>query len=530
MYPIYLDNSLAKAQYKPSNNLETFTRLYDNGKRSKSQIFAMLRGMGYSEVDCENAVNTYMRSEDKKNNEYKMQITFENLTDLLNALKKRLVGIKESDNTRINYTAESSIKIVESILSDMYNFSKNVDKLMTNESTNIKPVLLKVKPEIYYSLMAVNALKTNTQLIPVVETVDVLNQFLNANKNTTSLTSVLYNIYEQENNKYYTECIEDIESLLQRNETFIKENMNVYLNKHSWIPTIKNLLESYSQASNKLVSNSEAIVEKVYSPIQLNEDKSVTVFLNNSFYNIIGSVFEKNTNMNTITPELRAMASILENNGFTFDGDKLKLYKNDSSLEILVEQTNVKINGIKISKLQVEQIKNAIITSKHFRMDEMYKIDNLLILLENFNKIKELDIITRLAGRNGQIIDIVKLSENNIYINRFNSLYETSDLQKVNNYDHAQSIVNEYFNFDISRNMTSMIDAGKALKNDLLDVKSVVESRLDYLDSRIKLLVNENAKLDDINIENAITMLKEEKKTQEIELQTIQEKLSIFVR
>ena len=75
MYPIYLDNQLATAPYKISDNLETLTKLYDNGKRSQSQVFSMLRGLGIDEQKATFAVENYMKN--KKNNTYTMQITFE---------------------------------------------------------------------------------------------------------------------------------------------------------------------------------------------------------------------------------------------------------------------------------------------------------------------------------------------------------------------------------------------------------------------------------------------------------------------
>ena len=531
MYPIYLNNALATS-ITTEDNLRTLTKLYDNGQRSNSQIFAMLRGLGIPENKAVFAVENYVNN--KKNIPNTMHFTLEKLTNLLLGLKRKLSGLKESDATRINYSADNSLRIVEGILANIYEYTKvfesiqnaNTPEQAIEYASKINPIMLKIKPEVYYSVTIAESLEQYRNIVAINEILNSINSFIKENKYTTKLTKTLFSINGHDDSKYYNECAEDITHLLKRDESFIKENINVVLNKHAWIPAVKTLLESYSASTNKYVSGDEASVERVYSPVFINEDKSVTIYLDNNFYNIKGQTFEQLTDPTKITSDFYKMCTILEH--FKFENNELTLYKPNSSLKIVVESNAVKINGISVDKTNVQSLRNTLISSNFYRIDEINKVERLLLLLENFNTIKEIDIITRLVGRNGNIVNIVKLDEKNIYINRYNESANRGEIFKVTDYNQAQSIVNEYFNFDISRSMEHIIENTKYLKNNLISQKTELENRIKFLTERIDLFTKEGIILNDVNIENALTLLKSERRNFEIELQSIYEKLTVF--
>lgn len=531
MYPIYLNNDLATASYKTEDNLRTLTKLYDNGKRTQSQVFAMLRGLGVTEQMAKYAVENYMQNTNKKNIAT-MRFTLENLTNLLLGLKGQLATIKESNINRINYAADASTTIVEGILSNIYNYLKVFEQIKEADTPEkaidaagkINSTLTKIKPEIYYAVNVVESLSKYKNIIAVSQLLEVINEFLSANAYTTQLTQALFKINNAIDSNYYSDCSEDIVNLLKHDEQYIKENLSIVLNKHAWIPLVKLLLENYSQRTKKYVSNSDATVERVYSPVLINEDKSVTLYLDNNFYKIQGNIFEQITDYKQLNREFYGMCSVLET--FKIEENELTLYKPNTSLTLVIESKGIKINNVHVDKTNVTGLRNNLIASGFYRIDEIHKVEKLIQLLENYDKIKEIDIITRLVGKNGNIINIVKLDENNIYINRFNKLTGNAEVYKVNNYSEAQSIVNEYFNFDISRSMENLIENDKKYQNKLIDQKNELENRVKFLTEKIDFLTKQNIQLNDINIEGAVTVLKEDRRTFEIDLQRIYEKLA----
>lgn len=152
-----------------------------------------------------------------------------------------------------------------------------------------------------------------------------------------------------------------------------------------------------------------------------------------------------------------------------------------------------------------------------------------MYLLENFNTVKKIDIVTRLQDEKGNVVNIVKLNENNIYINRKNILNTTNEVIKVDSFTQAQKLVNEYFVYDISKDMNSIVKNEENVRNNLQESKLLYENRIEFLRNRIDKINSHRSDIsikDFTSLENALTLLNEEKRNYELELNKIYKSIS----
>lgn len=530
MQSVYLDNTLGFHR-GTGNNLKTLVQLYDNGERSASTISAILASLGIPKENLVPAVAQYMTNpysrpehsiEKYTKNLNLMPFTLSNLATLLGDVKTSLDAMSTSNVNTINYSVGSSTKVVESLIQNIFEIQKlKASKL--DESADIHSntrVLLDVRPEFYFLNESYNSLNKFKDLVPIKDYLAKANFLLRENFYTNHLSNLTIDLLNENHSSYYSEAISDIKFLLENDEKYIKSNVAAILNKHSWIPKVSALLEMNARETSKLVSNSNATVSKVYSPIQLNEDGSYIFVLNNRFYKANkNSTLEIIKNPSSISEKLYTLANVVKD--FKIDENSLTIYKAHDELKILFEKESIEIAGQKISKSNLEGIKDSLTASGFFRLDEGRKINETLMILENFKNIVQLDIVTSIEAPNGNIVNLIKLSESSIYINRINENTLINELFRAEDSRHAQQLVNEYVNYDISNSIATILAEQDAkLLNTNNDI-ATCESRISFLQKELARL--DNANKDHLNpkLNEASELLMNEVRKFEIDLQKL---------
>lgn len=530
MYSVYLDNGLAVGQ-TTDDNLRVIIQQLDNGQRTKSTIFAMLRGMGIPEDKALFAIKHFTRKncQHNKNNNHNMKFNLTNLQDILGAVHATVINVQESNVNSINYSANSSKSILDSILREIHDINEAFKAIKENShkpevveeiKEKLHPAVLASRPEFYLLNKSYNLLKPYNEIKVVNEFLEKAEFIIKENLYTNYISNLIYEMLDLQDNKFYTESISDLQFLLNNDEKYIKENLSVLLNKHNWIPAIQQLLEYNSTQTSKLVSNNNATVERVFSPVLVNEDKSFVFLLDNNFYKAnTDKTLEKVTDANLLSEKFLRICSLL--NEYKVEENKITLYNFNNSLEIITESETLTIDDIKVRKNDFENVKNTLVSSAFFRLDEMNKIDDVLLLIENLSLIKELDIVDRIIGKNGNIVNIIKLSESNIYINRIAPSVLINELYKADNSTQAQQIVNEYVNYDISKSIYSILKHDEKVRVQLNESITVIENRITFLNEQLSKVTDANKDLNNTSLNEAIKLLEDEIRKQNVEIEKL---------
>lgn len=245
---------------------------------------------------------------------------FNEFLNKITGLKQSLTAVKENANGKIHYSANKGLQEVDRILEYAVSY---------NQTSNPH-----INPAIYFSSIAINSLSgIDNQYTKQV--VNELLEFINENKYTYTVTNTYMSLVENKYNTYFNECVNDIEKLLEHDETFIKENISVYLNKHAWISQVKPLLEEYSNRTNKFTSTQKVNVYEVYSPVFVEADKKAVFYMDNKYYRTNGTVFESVDKLTSLNINFVKMCSVLEN--YKFTDNSLTLYRGLNELNLKVD-------------------------------------------------------------------------------------------------------------------------------------------------------------------------------------------------
>ncbi len=538
---VYTNGGIPYENVDGRDNLKMMVDQFNNGHRSPNQVYSILRGMGvprdrsiyavenYWGKKSENPLYYYDANNKNKLNKMDNAFNIPTLSLKLKTLKESLEKIA-GDETRVNYSAQTAVKIVEKYiikLNDLQSSLRDIDK---TENLNLKAKLterlniadIKSNPEFYYGSMLLQELATHNQLINVSEFIGEMRDIFENNKFKAALSNALYALNNKDS-KYYSSVINDLEFLIKKDEKEITEGLNYILEKHSWVPLIKVILNAYSNDKKVTISNEEGKVSKVYSPVEVNEkNKSITFALGNKFYTLSNDSIEETTQ---ISPTLYNINKSFQS--FKILDNSFILFEDKNSLEISITDGTVKINGKNVDHKNGESFRNHLIRSRFFHLDEMYKIDQLMYLVEQFDTIIELDFITSISSKinEGVMVNLIKL-DNTLYVNRINPSMKKNELIKAESAEDAKLLVKEMVNFDISKSIHEQLNEENKIrtkleieKSDLIDKINFLQEKKSELEKTTKLAVNREPLFE------AIKLLDEELKDKEIKLQHVYQQL-----
>ena len=546
---VYYDGQIRSDKH---NNLQEIVKQLDNGKRGKNQVYAILRGMGIDEDKALYAVSNFMgdpgqepqrmdgphhmmnnvNHTETENCTEKKLFNIDILINLLDCLKSKLQCIKDKESQKLNYSVNNVIRVTENYLQHIkqnlvqiteLHESVGIEEKYSKILNRVNPIFINTKYEYFYAQNLLNELYSYKDLIPVNEFVKEITLVLEENKFTNLINNALVQLKNNSNNVFYNNIISDLEYLNKKDENYIRENLSVSLSKHAWLGMIKNIINECNTVTNKINETESVVTNRIFSPIQIMEDNNIVFAINNKLYLINNSATAvcEYVNYNELDPKFLNINKIFK--GFKVTNERLELYNNNQTLDIILNENKVLLNNIEINHNDIKNFRNSLIMSKFFGLNEQYRVDELLYLIENLDSIKEVDYITNLKSRvNNTQINLIKLNENTIYINRINPAMGTNELVKVQNSKDAKELVNEYFNVNIDPFIYSILEKEEKTVYKVNEQKEIVKKQIKFLESKIAYI---NGKIQEVGInesfDKAIKILEDELKSKEIELQQL---------
>ena len=545
-YGVYLNGyfpsigDLAKAK----DNLRTITeQLYKSGKNA-NQVFFILAGMGIPKEKASFATQAYqvpaaeqplttMKITEKNQN--KMNFNLITLRENLEAVSYNLGELKE--DTNFSYSAGMAQKSVDSIAEALKSRISNKIRNVA-EGTEVEGVTYSVSDEgklsfeevvdkttvFEASISIASNLKSFTTLNSVVELVNEANKTLVENQVSISIKNAIGQLSHKQDNKAFAAAIDTLSSLYEKEESYILENFAKETESISWIAEVRHILEQVNTKNNKLNSTREAVVEGVYSPVVLNENGSYTFYLDGKYYNMTESKLEVTDNTNGL---LHTMVSLMER--FTFGENSISTYgSNNKEIVIDLQEGKVLLEGKELDHTNVDELRKILLSTNFVQYNEMYKVDELCMFIENVDSIKHLDFITSLKSRmyENVKVNLIKLEES-VYVNRVNKGMGVNELLESSSAVDVQTLVKEYVNYDVSTILSEMLEEERKEWSKVNTEKKEISEALEFLKEKKGEIEAAIAKIGESeDLTKALNILESEIVSKEKELQEVFDKIS----
>jgi len=383
-------------------------------------------------------------------------------------------------NNTVNAITES-INTVTEYLNEATNSIVNIN----NEITDLKKQVISIlgrKNILETVCIARQKLHEHAWIESVKELCLYFDRIKSENTFSMMLMESLQNMKTDKYTAFNAKPIDAIEKMIEEGEDFIKENY-LTLKEFSWTIPLKNAISKIANALNEMTDSSVAVVQNIYSPVQENEDGSITISLFGKFYAVtLDNISEINENQK---PNIRFLKTLdamsmfsITNEGFVYHGKRksLSLVEN----KIYVENTPLLQNSPEAIMAALQE--SALTSSNSYQVAE-----KISFLAESIDTVKELDIFTSLVSKHHKhvVVNIAKLNEN-IFINRVNSSMNHNEIIKVSSAKVAQSLVNEYINFDITPIVKEMLSREERHLYNINIEKNKLQESIEILEDKKK--------------------------------------------
>ena len=528
-----------------SNNLRDLILVLHESGKDQEMIYNVLNLIGvdkqkaYEAIECyipKQTQNTVIKMELKEELEASKEVL--NKLDALSSeddsLKKTVKELSENIEMLINKEKAKSLKenakntemklnlkgklaslktITEGLSSSFHTSSLKsiVEKYLNvaNTSNYSQPIIAKG---------LISETKDYMWIESVAAVINEMSTFLRDNAIAVQIDETYNKLRSSNRNQYFSQAMPVLEELMTLSESEIRESGKYKLTAHTWIPEIKAIVEHINVLSKDANPTNDHIVVKKYSAVVEQEGSHI--------FHVSGSTFKMHQGeISKIDPRQIGAAYLtmiaVEENA-RFSENKMTFYKGNHIYEIQLNESgrNFFVDGRELLFSEKAQLKNLLVSTCHFDLNEMSKTDLLVAAYEHADKFVELDFVNSIEHRHkkGLTANIMRIGEN-IYINKINKAMAMNEFFKAENATKAIEIVKEFINYDITLLVEDLLS--EEVKN-----KRVVESMKNDLFDRINFLKeqkNELSKQDTKNefISEANKLITEEIEKFQKELNTI---------
>ena len=527
-YGVYLNGYFPsiKDVVDSKNNLKNITeQLYKSGK-SSNQVFFILVGMGVPKERASFASEAYKVSVDTPVL-HTVKIVAEKNQNIMNTdifeFRGKLQDLLESVS---NFQKEASFAYSSKQASDtLLSIKGKFDSfflqhvLESNENASVdakfayKKLLIESSVEIVSKLSATN-------IETVAQFVKESSQYLKENVAAHNILAAISSMSMKKMSGAHTNVYESLKTFFCLEESQILEGFNDNFKTHTWIPEVSTVDQNIQKINNRILETAEAIVEKSFGPVVLNEDESYGFYLDGYFYKLSESTLERDQNPSSLLYSIAKSLSI-----FKVNENILSTYNRNKEFLIDLKESKCKLDGAELSFKNIQELRNNLMSMAFIHVNEMSKLDDICVVLENLDKILELDFITTLRSKfDKSKVNIFNLKES-IYVNRLgNNLNELVEAKGAIN---AQELVNEFINFDLSGILLEKLEGEQKEVAVLKNKKDELSEAISWLNSKkgeIKAVLANVG--DSKELSEAMSIIESEIIEKEKELQKIYSKLS----
>lgn len=526
-YGVYLNGYFPsiKEVADSKNNLKNITeQLYKSGK-SSNQVFFILVGMGVPKERASFATESYKIPVDtpvlhtvKIVAEKNQNIMNTDIFEFRGKLQDLLEGVSNFEKeASFAYSSKQASDTLLSIKGKLDNFFlQHVLESNTNVDAKFayKKLLIESSIEIVSKLSA-----TNIEI--VAQFVKESSQYLKENIAAHNILAAISSMSIKRMNGAHTNVYESLKTFFCLEESQILEGFNDNFKTHNWIPEVSTVDQNIQKINNRILETAEAVVEKSFGPVVLNEDESYGFYLDGYFYKLYESKIERDTNPSALLYSIAKSLNIFK----VVNENTLTTYSRNKEFLIDLKESKCKLDGAELSFKNIQELRNNLMSLAFVHVNEMSKLDDICIVMENLDKILELDFITTLKSKfDKSKVNIFNLKES-IYVNRLAK--NLNELVEAKSAINAQELVNEFINFDLSGILLEKLEGEQKKIAVLKNKKDELSEAISWLNSKkgeIKAVITNVG--DSKELSEAMSIIESEIIEKEKELQKIYYKLS----
>lgn len=353
---------------------------------------------------------------------------------------------------------------------------------------------------------------------PVVkESLKEIRENANAYKEDFMIHRAVFNIKNSRSAYILSGINESIADYIINRTKTSKAKLLEKLNKFMFDPTVRELMavirESEATSLNVQSGSANASASKIYSPVIFTKVSEI-FGIDGEFYEKRGNDVRRlsETEQNQIDPNVITLSKFISSKDVKIIENEITIYSNTKKV-ILTKESNgisIDVNGKKVT----QQDFNKIFTNAGvFRPHELKVMENINLLIENFDSIVEVEFAKRIQSNHieNRRIDIMRLAEN-IFVSKFDPSMGKKEFFKNLNATQTKTLVNEFLNYDLSESFTDMLPTEEAEIKAIEETKKAYIQTIAQLEEKLKDLstIIDNDILESIEFKTMVKVIEEE--------------------
>ena len=485
-------------------------KVVENGPMTDSQVLSILVGMGTPQQLAMSAINAFKgnqteitenNNKQKNHNEMKFTIAelHENVMKSIEALK-----VMNSDNSRVSYSANNALNILEESLKVFPMRFKNEETEVISEEieNSVNPML---KFNIAKSLHS--KLAFADWLNPIKELRSYINGAYEDTKWSFRVTEAIARTQTQKG-KMYEGLVNDLESLLTESSDSIKSKFSAIAAKNPWSMDCKSILNEMKAEDNKATANGSGTISTILSPV-LESEKGLTFHLHGKNYNFDGKTITeaevKDSRFFDILEGL-GMFKNMNNTLVTFGEG------NDRTLEYNLTEGTIKLGTKDLTNASIIEVKESLMALNFFGYRNQWKIDKVCKFFESVDLLAEMDNFTNITSNEYKNLSLTMINVNEgVYVNKVNSAMHINEMIFVSSATETVKLVKEFINYDASPILSEKLISENNEVAKVEKTRSDISDKISFLEekkAKVKEAINKLGETDELT--EAMNLLEEE--------------------
>ena len=505
-------------------------KVVESGPMTDEQVLTILVGMGTPQQLAMSAITAFKgnqteiteNNKQKNHNEMKFTIAelHENVMKSIEALK-----VMNSDNSRVSYTANNALNILEESLKAFpMRFKNEETEVISEEIENSVNPLLKFN-------IAKNLhrdLASSDWINPIKELRSYIVGAYNDTKWSFRIAEAVSRTQTQKG-KMFEGLVNDLESLLTESSDSIKSKFSAVAAKNPWSLDCKSILNEMKAEDDKATANGGGTISTILSPV-LESENGLTFHLHGKNYNFNGkTITEAEVKDSRFYDVLEGLGMFKNMNGtlVTFGEG------NDRTLEYNLTEGTIKLGKTDLSNASIIELKESLMALNFFGYRNQWKVDKVCKFFESVDLLAEMDNFTNITSTEFENLFLTMIAvQEGIYVNKVNSAMHLNEMVLVSSATETVKLVKEFINYDASPILSEQLIAENNVAAKIEKSRSDISDKISFLEEKKSKIKDAISKLGETEeLTEAMNLLEEEiskfeKSLQETYSKSITEKKS----
>ena len=492
-------------------------KVVEGGPMTDSQVLTILVGMGTPQQLAMSAINAFKgnqteitenNNKQKNHNEMKFTIAelHENVMKSIEALK-----VMNSDNSRVSYTANNALNILEESLKAFPMRFKNEETEVISEEieNSVNPMLkFTIAKQLHRDLAS------SDWINPIRELRSYITGAYTDTKWSFRIAEAVSRTQTQKG-KMFEGLVNDLEGLLIESSDSIKSKFSAVAAKNPWSMDCKAILNEMKAEDNKASANGGGTISTILSPV-LESENGLTFHLHGKNYNFDGKTITeaevKDARFFDVLEGL-GMFKNMNNTLVTFGEG------NDRTLEYNLTEGTIKLGKTDLSNASIIELKESLMALNFFGYRNQWKIDKVCKFFESIDLLAEMDNFTNITSNEFSSLFLTMINIQGsgtglwegCYVNKVNSAMHVNEMVFVPSATDTVKLVEEFINYDASSILSEQLIAENNEVAKVEKSRSDISDKITFLEekkAKVKEAINKLGETEELT--EAMNLLEEE--------------------